>query len=611
MENKEQKSKNKKGVIRTLVKSVDEYKKQTLAAPILVIFEVLLEVIIPVLMALIVDVGVNGAGNEFVFSINFGSVKWDLFTMHDRVQFIVVVGLSMAVMAMISLVFGVLAGKYAAIAGIGFGKNLRRDMYYKVQDLSFANIDKYNTAGLVTRLTNDVTNVQQSYMMVIRILVRAPIMLILAIIMAASINPELSLVFVAVVPLLAGALAVFGAFAFPSFNKLLEKYDEMNESTQENLAGIRVVKAFVRGDYEIKRFKVLSEKFQKIHLRVENIMTFAMPIMQFFMYACMIAIAWFGGIKLIFGEMELGSFMAFMAYLLQILNSLMLLAFVFVLVVLSKASALRIAELLNEEVDIKDDEKASDTPVADGSIDFSNVTFSYNKNPENLHLLCTDLKIKSGEKIGIIGGTGSSKSTLVQLIPRLYDVTGGEIKVGGKDVREYKLKTLRDSVAMVLQKNVLFTGTIKDNLKWGDENATDDEIIQAAKAAHAHDFITSFKDGYDTILGQGGVNLSGGQKQRLCIARALLKKPKIIILDDSTSAVDTATDAKIRQEFKENLKDLTVLIIAQRVTSVMDADRIIVMDEGKISAVGTHEELLKTSEIYADVYNLQLKGVGQ
>ncbi|HKL94466.1 MAG TPA: ABC transporter ATP-binding protein [Clostridia bacterium] len=607
--NKIKKPIKKQKLLRTLAGCIGEYKRPTLITPIFVVLEAVLEVLIPILMAQIVNVGMSADLSEYALILEFGSVRLHLFTLYSRIDFVVAVGGMMAVMATISLVFGALAGRFSAVAATGFGKNVRKNLFYKVQDFSFFNMDKFNTASLLTRLTTDVTNVQNAFMMFIRILLRAPIMLTLAILMAVSINADLALIFLAVLPILLVSLAIIASLAFSRFNAMLKKYDDLNEKTQEDLIGIRVVKSFVREDYETKRFKQVSSQAQKLQLRAEKLLTSAMPIMQLSMYACLIAVAWFGGNQIIVGGMQLGSFMAFISYVMTILISFMMLAFMFVMLVLSKSSAVRIVDVLNEEIDIKDSESTENISVENGSVVFSDVNFSYNKNPDNLHLSGINLEIKSGEKIGIIGGTGSSKSTLVQLIPRLYDVTSGKILVGGRDVRDYKLDNLRNSVAMVLQKNVLFSGTIKENLKWGNENATDEQIFEAAKAAQAHDFIMSFPDGYETYLGQGGVNVSGGQKQRLCIARALLKNPKIMILDDSTSAVDTATDSKIREQFRKNLSHMTVFVIAQRVTSVADADRIIVLDDGKISAIGTHKQLLKSNEIYQEVYNIQKQGV--
>ena len=499
-------------------------------------------------------------------------------------------------------------GHFAAVASSGFAKNIRNKLFDKIQDFSFANVDRFSTASLVTRLTTDVTNTQNAFANIIRGMIRGPLMLICAVIMAVSINAELSLIFLIAVPILGGALAVIAVKAYPRFQRMLDQYDSMNASVQEDLIGIRVVKAFVRGDHESEKFRQAATKLQQAQKKAEKLLIVNMPLMNFVVYACMIAVSWFGGLKIIAGDMLTGQFFSFLSYLMQTLTSLMMISMNFVGLVMARASVHRIIEVLDEPLDITDTGN-SDLQVADGSVDFENVSFSYAKNGDNLTLENIDLHIRSGETIGIIGGTGSAKTTLVQLIPRLYDVYSGSLKVGGRDVREYPLENLRNAVAMVLQKNVLFSGTIKENLRWGDENATDEQIEEACRAAQAHDFVESFPDGYDTDLGQGGVNVSGGQKQRLCIARALLKKPKIIILDDSTSAVDTATDGKIRQALREKLSGTTTFIIAQRVTSVQDADRIIVLNDGKIDAVGTHEELLATNEIYREVYESQQKGV--
>ncbi len=518
-------------------------------------------------------------------------------------------------MALISLLCGALSGKLAATASTGFASNLRQKLFYKVENFSFANLDRFNTASLVTRLTTDVTNIQQSYMMIIRMLVRAPFMLIMALCMAISISPKLSIIFAVTLPLLVVGLLVGVRLAFPRFEKMLHKYDDMNESTQENLIGIRAVKAFVREDNEIKKFKSVSETVQKLQFSAEKIIVFAFPFMQLLVYACIVCIIFFGGRDIINsvngklpGGMDLGDLTAFLSYVMQILMSLMMVAMTFMMIVISRASLDRVVQVLDEDIDIKDREDAEDIYPKDGSIDFDNVDFSYSKSPDVLNLENIDLHIKSGETVGIIGGTGSAKTTLVQLIPRLYDVFDGSVKVGGVDVRDYKIENLRGAIGMVLQKNVLFSGTIRQNLLWGNKDATQEEIEHAAKAAQAHDFIMSFPNGYETDLSQGGVNVSGGQKQRLCIARALLKHPKIMILDDSTSAVDTATDASIRSGLKQEFGDTTVLIIAQRISSVQDADRIIVMNDGKIDAVGTHEQLLESNEIYRDVYLSQQKG---
>lgn len=588
---------------------IGEYKPHAIFTSLLVALEVLFEIFIPLIMAQIVNVGMAENATEFTFTLQLGKLSCALFTMTNRVSFIVTCGAMMVVMALISLFFGTMSGKLAATASTGFAKNLRRKLFYKIENFSFANLDRFNTASLVTRLTTDVTNIQMAFQIVIRMLVRSPIMLVLATCMAISISPDLSLIFAVALPVLIIGLIVGVKIIFPRFEKMLHKYDAMNESTQENLIGIRAVKAFVREDNEIDKFKKVSSTVQKLQFSAEKIIVVAFPFMHIIVYACMLCVAWFGGNDIIVGKMQLGDFTAFLSYIMQILMSLMMVAMGFMNVVLSRASLDRIVEVLDEKIDIEDGENASDElKVADGSIDFDHVDFSYSKSGEVLNLEDIDLHIKSGETIGIIGGTGSAKSTLVQLIPRLYDVFDGEVKVGGVNVKEYKLNELRDSVAMVLQKNVLFSGTIRENLAWGNKNATQEEIEHAAKAAQAHDFIMSFPKGYDTELGQGGVNVSGGQKQRLCIARALLKKPKIMIMDDSTSAVDTATDAAIRAGLKNEFGDTTVLIIAQRISSVESADRIIVMNDGKIDAVGTHDELIATNQIYQDVYNSQKKG---
>lgn len=588
---------------------VGEYKVPAIFTSVLIAFEVLFEIFIPLIMAQIVNVGMSETATEFTFSIQLGKLSVPVFTMQNRIWFIVTCGAMMVAMALISLFFGTMSGKLAATASTGFAKNLRRKLFYKIENFSFANLDKFNTASLVTRLTTDVNNIQMAFQIIIRMLVRSPIMLVLAMCMSISISPDLSLIFVVALPVLIVGLVVGVKVVFPRFEKMLHKYDDMNESTQENLIGIRAVKAFVREDNEIDKFKKVSSTVQKLQFSAEKIIVVAFPFMQIVVYACILCVAWFGGNDIIVGRMKLGDFSAFLSYIMQILMSLMMVAMGFMNIVLSRASLDRIVEVLDEKIDIEDGENASDElKVKDGSIDFDNVDFSYSKSHDVLNLENIDLHIKSGETIGIIGGTGSAKTTLVQLIPRLYDVLDGEVKVGGVNVKDYKLSELRDSVAMVLQKNVLFSGTIKQNLMWGNKDATQEEIEHAAKAAQAHDFITSFPDGYETVLGQGGVNVSGGQKQRLCIARALLKKPKIMIMDDSTSAVDTATDAAIRKGLKKEFGDTTVLIIAQRISSVEDADRIIVMNDGKIDAIGTHAELIETNAIYRDVYNSQKKG---
>ncbi len=570
---------------KTILSHVGQYKKASILSPVTVMGEVFIEVLIPVVMKNIIDKGIK----------------------EGNISYVAGMGLLMVGMAIVSLMFGALAGRFSAVAGMGFAKNLRSAMFKKVQDFSFANVDKFSTASLTTRLTTDVTNVQNAYMMFIRMAFRSPVMFISALIMAINLNKKLSVVFLIAVPILAVSLVFVMTHAHPRFQKMLTRYDSMNGRIQENLIGIRVVKAFVREDYEKDLFETNTDKVRKAQVHAEKLVITLMPIMQVCMYGSIISILLFGGKMAVNGEMTTGELQSFISYVGMILMSLMMLSMLFIMFVISRASIQRIYEVLTEEPTLTQNDGA-DVTAEDGSIRFEDVSFSYYNDMKNLALEHVSLDIRSGETIGIIGGTGSSKTTLVQLIPRLYDATEGRVLVGGHDVKDYDLETLRDQVAMVLQKNVLFSGTIKDNLRWGNENATDEEIVDACRSACADDFIRDFPDGYDTDLGQGGVNVSGGQKQRLCIARALLKKPKIIILDDSTSAVDTATDSNIRKAFREKLADTTTIIIAQRISSVMDADRIIVIDEGKIADVGTHEELLKSSEIYREVYESQQKG---
>ena len=573
---------------KTVLSHVGKYKKQAILCPVTIIGEVAMEVLIPAVMALIIDNGIK---------------KGDI-------GYVAKMGGLMVLMSVFSLCFGALAARFSAVAAMGFAKNLRSALFRRVQDFSFANVDKFSTASLTTRLTTDVTNVQNAFMMFIRMAFRSPIMLVCATIMAVKQNAKLSIVFLFAIPVLGASIIFIISKAHPRFEKMLKQYDAMNGKVQENLVGIRVVKAFAREEYEKKRFEENTEAVRKAQFAAEKLVIMGMPIMQLVMYISIAAILYFGGNMAVNHDIATGQLSSFISYVTQILMSLMMLSMLFIMFVVSRASIQRIHEVLIEEPAIKDNDD-SEVSANDGSIIFEDVSFSYYDDMKNLALDNINLSIESGETIGIIGGTGSSKTSLVQLIPRLYDATAGRVLVGGRDVKSYPLKTLRDQVAMVLQKNVLFSGTIRDNLRWGDENATDDEIIKACKSACAHDFIMSFPDGYDTDLGQGGVNVSGGQKQRLCIARALLKKPKIIILDDSTSAVDTATDSSIRKAFRENLADTTTIIIAQRISSVMDADRIIVMDGGRITDIGTHDELMQKSEIYREVYDSQQKGADE
>lgn len=575
-------------MFRTIFSYVGKYKKQAILSPITIMGEVAMEVLIPYVMAAIINKGIE----------------------EGNIGYVAKMGGLMVCMALVSLFFGAIAGRFSAVAAVGFAKNLRSALFRKVQSFSFSNVDKFSTASLTTRLTTDVTNVQNAFMMFIRMAFRAPIMFTFALVMAIRMNARLSVVFLCVIPVLViGSVIILGT-AHPRFKAMLSRYDDMNARVQENLIGIRTVKAFVREDYEKKKFTDNTEAVRKAQVHAEKLVILSGPLMQLCMYFSIVAILWFGS-HMIFGNtMEIGDLTSFITYVGQILMSLMMLSFLFMMFIISRASMQRIYEVLTEKPEIVSPEEPV-TDVADGSVSFKNVSFSYFNDMGNLALDKIDLDIRSGETIGIIGGTGSSKTSLVQLIPRLYDATDGEVLVGGRNVREYDLDALRNNVAMVLQKNVLFSGTIRDNLKWGNPDATDEEIIEACKSACAHDFISSFPNDYDTDLGQGGVNVSGGQKQRLCIARALLKKPKIIILDDSTSAVDTATDSSIRKAFRENLSDTTTFIIAQRISSVQDADRIIVMDDGKISGIGTHKQLLESSSIYREVYDSQQKGADE
>lgn len=571
-------------MIKKLAGSVRQYKKDSILAPVFVTMEVVMEVVIPLLMAYLIDMGINAG----------------------ELQTILKVGAALIAATLISLAFGALSGKSAAVASAGFASNLRKDMYYRVQDFSFSNIDKFSSSSIVTRLTTDVTNVQNSFQMIIRIAVRGPMMLVFSLIMAFNVNPTLSLIFLGAIPVLGLGLFIISSKAHPVFERMFKVYDRLNNVVQENLRGIRVVKSFVREEYEEKKFKEVSDNIRRESSLAEKILAFNAPLMQFCMYASILLISWFGARLIVGSSMTTGQLMSLISYASQILMSLMMLSMIFVMMTMSRASARRIVEILDEQGDIKDGEKNIQM-VKDGSITFNHVTFSY-KRKGKPSLMDINMKIEPGQTVGILGGTGSGKSSLVQLIPRLYDAADGSVEVGGADVRDYNVEALREEVAMVLQKNVLFSGTIKDNLRWGNENATDEELKHACRLAQADSFIMEFPQGYDTYIEQGGTNVSGGQKQRLCIARALLKKPKILILDDSTSAVDTRTDALIRQAFLREIPDTTKIIIAQRVASVQDADQIVVLDGGKIADMGTHEELMNTSNIYREVYESQRKG---
>lgn len=571
--------------MKRLAQCIREYKKDAILSPLYVLMEALLDVAIPFVMADLIDKGIEAGSMNMI--LRYGAI---------------LVGF-----ALVALAFGVLSGRSCARATAGFARNLRHDMFHHLQVYSFSNIDKFSSAGLVTRLTTDVSNVQNAFMMIIRTLIRCPAMLIFAMVMSFRINHDISLIFLAVIPILGIGLYLIISRVHPVFERVFKTYDRLNGVVQENLSGIRVVKNFVREGHEIQKFDAISGTIYNDFSLAERILALNSPLMQGCVYTCMILVSWLGAKQIVIGTMSTGNLMSFFTYIMQILSSLMMLSMVFVMITMSRASAERIVEVLDEQSDITN----CDDPVyevKDGSIQFTDVCFSYAKRPDKTVLDDIDLVIPSGQTVGIIGGTGSSKSSLVQLIPRLYDTTGGSVKVGGIDVRRYDLQTLRHNVAMVLQKNTLFSGTIKDNLRWGNPDATDEELVHACKLAQADDFIRAFPDGYETHIEQGGTNVSGGQKQRLCIARAILRKPKILILDDSTSAVDTKTDALIRKAFREEIPDTTKIIIAQRISSVMDADQIIVMDNGRINACGTHEELMATNEIYREVYESQQKG---
>ncbi len=567
---------------------VKGYGVQTVLAPFFIVLEVVLEVFIPMVMQKLIDDGITAKNLDAVWT--YGGI--------------------MLALAFGALVTGALSARFAAVASQGFGKNLRRKLFNAVQNFSFRNVDKFSHGSLITRLTTDVSFIQNTFMMLIRIAFRAPIMFAFSIAMAMTINIKLSLIFVSIAPLMIIAMGIIAFITFPLFGKMFKKFDKMNSRLQENLRAIRVVKAFVREDHETENFRKTAADIQNAQVKAEKVIVYAQPLVQLCMYACMIAVIWIGGSMVLKGSgMTLGELNSFIAYNNQILMSLITLAMIFVNIFMTLQSAARTSEVLSEVPDINDDRADSKLIVENSAISFKNVSFGYVEGNDKLVLKNINLDIKAGETVGIIGGTGSSKSTLVQLIPRLYDVTEGVVEVGGKDIRDYKIHTLRDAVAMVLQKNVLFSGTIEENLRWGNAGATQEEIENATRVAQAHDFIVSFPSGYQTDLGQGGVNVSGGQKQRLCIARALIKKPKIMILDDSTSAVDTATDARIRKAFREELKGTTVIIIAQRISSISDCDKIIVMEKGEIVGLGTHQELYEGNDIYREICISQQKGV--
>lgn len=575
-------------MIKRLLKSVREFKKDALLTPFFVVLEVVMEVIIPLVMALLIDKGIDGQDMAAIWKY----------------------GIILVLCAMLALVFGAAAGTFAARASTGFARNLRHDMYYNVQNFSFSNIDKFSTGSIVTRLTTDVTNVQNAFQMCTRIAVRCPVMLVFALFMAMKINSRMALVFLAVLPILAIGMGILMKVVGPVFERAFKIYDRMNTVVQENVRGIRVVKTYVREDHETEKFEGVSGMLYRTFSKAQKTMAGVMPLMQFCMYACMLLISWFGARLIVGGSMTTGELTGMFSYAMQILMSLMMVAMVFVMITMAKASAERVAEILDEQPDLHNPANPIHE-VKDGAIEFDDVSFSYKGDERKLALKNVSLHIKAGQTVGILGGTGSAKSTLVQLIPRLYDTTHGTVKVGGVDVRDYDIEALRDQVAMVLQKNVLFSGTIKENLRWGDENASDEELERVCRLAQADEFIQQMPDKYDTHIEQGGSNVSGGQKQRLCIARALLKKPKILILDDSTSAVDTKTDALIRKAFAEEIPDTTKIIIAQRVSSVQDADQIVILDGGTVQAVGTHDELLAANTIYQEIYNQQNRKGGE
>lgn len=572
-------------MIKRLAKCIKQYKKESILSPIMVTGEVILDMIMPYLMAMIIDKGISRG--DMIYTLKAGAALF--------------------ICALLALLFGGLSGKFAATASTGFAKNVRQEMYYNIQNFSFSNIDKFSTSSLVTRLTTDMTNVQNSYQMIIRILVRSPLILVFSVIMAYNIHKELSLVFAFAIPVLGIGLYFIQSNAHPIFKTVFRIYDKLNRVVQENLRGIRVVKSYVREDYENKKFDTVSEEIYRYFIKAEKLLALNNPLMQLVMYVCMTTLFWQGGRMIVAGSLTAGKLVSLVSYVMQTLINLMMLSMVFVMITISRASAERIVEVLDEQSDLHNPENPV-MEVSDGSIAFKNVSFSYSGSDQQLCLSDADFSIKSGQTVGVIGGTGSAKSTLVQLIPRLYDAVKGSVEVGGVDVRDYDLEVLRDNVSIVLQKNVLFSGTIKDNLRWGNPEATEEEMIRICKLAQADEFINKFPQGYDTYIEQGGSNVSGGQKQRLCIARALLKKPKVLILDDSTSAVDTKTDSKLQEAFAQEIPDTTKIIIAQRISSIENADQIIVLDDGKVNAIGNHESLLASNKIYQEVYHSQQKG---
>lgn len=570
---------------KTLAKSLRQYKKPSFLTMLFMALEVSMEIFIPFLMAKVLDRGL----------------------LTGDIQYVLKIGALMFVIACLSMVFGVLAGKFSSDAAVGFSTNIRQDVYENIQTFAFDNIDKYSSSSLITRLTTDITNIQMAFQMILKTIIRAPFMIVFAFIMASYTNLKLSLIIVFVIPIIGGLLIWLVYKVHPYFIEVFKKYDRLNRTVQENINGVRVVKSFVREDREIEQFKEASSDIKALFMRAEKIIALNGPVMQIAIYSTLLIVYWFGAKQVVGGAMSTGELTSFITYMMQILSSLMMMSMIFVMIVISEASVERVAEVLNEKASLTNPEQAV-TTIENGDIEFRNVRFNYNSSSEEADLSHINLTIKSGETIGVLGGTGSGKSTLIQLIPRLYDVTEGEVFVSGRNVKDYDLVTLRDQIAMVLQKNTLFSGTIAENLRWGDEDASDDEIKRVANLAQADGFVQAFPEGYETVLDQGGTNVSGGQKQRLTIARALLKKPKILILDDSTSAVDTKTDAYIRRSFAQEIPDTTKIIVAQRVSSIQESDRIIVLNEGKIDGIGTHEELLVNNAIYKEVYDSQVKG---